>query len=150
MPEIVKWQKGIVMIMQYGHRFFNDVNGDVWEDEPEPEPTYICENCGQNINEGDEFYRIENREYCLDCVRYRGEAILRDLGAEKHEINLPVCECCKEEIRGKYFVFRGHKYCNDCVVDYGEDFIREILDAEPETAGEAQRWEPDWAKPECD
>lgn len=41
------------------------------EKETEPETLYLCENCGQDIRQGDDYYEIGGCKYCDDCVRYK-------------------------------------------------------------------------------
>lgn len=125
------------MITKYGNKYFNDVNGDVSEDEPEP--GYICENCGAGIFKGETFFRVDDREFCWACARQSCGDILKRLGGEVHEINLPVCESCQSEIQGKYIIFRERNYCEGCLTDYGEELLEELF-GKPETAEEPEKW----------
>jgi recombinational DNA repair protein (RecF pathway) len=35
---------------------------------PEPPVVHECKLCGEEIREGDKFYRLEGRTYCVECV----------------------------------------------------------------------------------
>ena len=35
----------------------------------ERKPIYYCSECKFGIYEGDKFYRIEGKKYCVDCIR---------------------------------------------------------------------------------
>lgn len=122
------------MITQYGQRYFNDVDGDVWDDEPETEPTYNCGKCGRGIYEGEEFYRIDNLEYCRACARHTSSDILKAHGGEGRVIKLPICDFCKSEIQGKYVRYGGERFCEDCLTDFGEEILEDVFCVKPETA----------------
>lgn len=135
------------MITKCGHRYFNDTDGDVWEDEPKP--TYTCECCGKGIFANDDYFELDGNYYCYSCAYNRCENILAAFGAEDKEIVLPKCEYCGDEITGRYKIFRGKKYCEDCIADCGADLIEEVFGIKPETAGEPEEqwgnpWEDRW------
>ena len=37
-------------------------------DPPEPEVAFFCEGCGCEIYVGDDYYRVDGKNYCVDCV----------------------------------------------------------------------------------
>ncbi len=120
------------MITTYGNTCFNDTDGDVWEDEPEP--TFVCECCGKGLCAGDDYFSIEDKIFCYSCADRRCEDILAAFGAEEKEIVLPRCDSCGESITGRYKIFRGKKYCEDCYADFGAELIEEIFGVSLETA----------------
>lgn len=96
------------------------------ETAPENEITYSCEFCGNEIGAGDVILWIYGSCFCQECAQYHCADILMQSGAEACCINVPVCECCKTEILGKYIAFDGRRYCWECVQKHGEEIIRQI------------------------
>ena len=57
---------------------------------PDPEPVYSCEKCEEGIYEGDDYYEIEGKTYCADCIdmcrstaEYQEPAFDEDLAFER-------------------------------------------------------------------
>lgn len=44
----------------------------------EPQIATNCYECGNNIYEGDDFYKIDNRDYCEDCIREAKKVAIRE------------------------------------------------------------------------
>lgn len=112
------------MITKCGHRYFNDTDGDVWEDEPEP--VYKCGCCGFGIFSGDSYYDIGGEPICYYCAR-NCAIVLRKHGGMVRKPIAPICDFCKSEINEEYIAFRGKNYCKDCISDYGDDLTEEIF-----------------------
>ena len=35
---------------------------------PEPIPVHYCSECKSGIYDGDTYYKIEGKKYCIDCI----------------------------------------------------------------------------------
>lgn len=45
-----------------------DCQYDYGYEEPKALVIAICSDCDSDINEGDEYYKIDNRAICTDCI----------------------------------------------------------------------------------
>lgn len=55
-----------------------------------PKPTYICDNCGYGIYNGDKVYNIEDKHYCPTCAEFRcSEELIEDIFGEAEVIDEP-------------------------------------------------------------
>lgn len=50
----------------------HDIPDPAWKgrgpEEPEPEPRFYCDRCGDGLHEGDAYYDISNEVLCFECM----------------------------------------------------------------------------------
>ncbi len=51
--------------------FRYDFTGEPRLDPPEPKPLFACDDCGEDIFLGDDYYEICGGRYCVECVEDR-------------------------------------------------------------------------------
>ena len=115
---------------------------------PEPRAVGICDSCGEDILEGDEYVEIGTEEYHKGCLEDNALPMLLDLYKAKVETSreirrIGICPLCREEIQPaddeydtseEFAVLDGKTYHYECLKDWAFGMLLAVCDASIKTA----------------